>query len=231
MQTLSKHRVLIVDDEQIWQTLLAELVDQAQFQYDVCETAEKAENLLNQNLYSLALIDLCLNGNDIAMEDKNFWVKLNNLFPYLPIIAVSGQALSIEKTWDLTTYGFKVVISKSHISAPGEFRDLIQTHMLSLQTKVNENYEQVSNTYSQHEPEIAKEELESMLNSGKAKLVINELLQLCKNDSDLLHQVIFESNKWYKAEKDANVYDLETLKVRKEIITDNLQQIIDKLFV
>jgi CheY-like chemotaxis protein len=57
---VSDRRVLVVEDDQASQDILTSLLKHRQFDFDVADSGEMALDLLSQNTYVMAILDLAL---------------------------------------------------------------------------------------------------------------------------------------------------------------------------
>lgn len=121
--------ILIIEDDPRWYRQFKTILEQIGCSVEVAENHEKANTLLEKSEYDLVLLDVCLNGSVITLEDQLLWEFLKNEYPDLPVVAVTGWPLGVEWVWklaksDLTN--FVDLISKGNINLR-DFRHLIQS--------------------------------------------------------------------------------------------------------
>ena len=62
-------RALIVEDEQSWQHLLSEILADAGLTVDIAADLDTAMNIIRSDSHRLAVVDLCLGGEDHRNRD------------------------------------------------------------------------------------------------------------------------------------------------------------------
>lgn len=82
-------RILIVDDEKAILLAFKKLLQSPDMVVDVAETVEEAKNLLKENIYSLAIVDLRLAGVD-SEEGLEIIKHIKELYNQTDVILVTG---------------------------------------------------------------------------------------------------------------------------------------------
>lgn len=120
-------RILVVEDDSNWSNKFQRILKGMGYEVDIAENADEATDLLEKSKYDLVLLDVCLKGDDITVDDQLFWEFLKKEYPDLPVIAVTGQqGLDAEEILRLPeSIGFADFISKPRIYLP-DFRRRIQ---------------------------------------------------------------------------------------------------------
>lgn len=229
---MTSGRILIIDDSKKWGRTLGELVDQSEMLYDVCLDRFEATDKLSRESYKLVLLDICLHGGKITIQDQILWAFLQENYPGLPVIAVSGRDLSPERVWSLTRWGFVDFIDKRTIDID-KFKKNIQDHMLSPGIKTPKPKGKKAILIPQDKDKsISIEELHALLAESKINDAIQELLQMCKYDNELIIKIILQSARLHRMEeqvRDGLLVDADGDVIRAKVI-GNLIHIIKELF-
>ncbi|MGB5618898.1 MAG: TIR domain-containing protein, partial [Desulfobacterales bacterium] len=90
-------RILVIEDEKNWREQFEEIFEIMGHEVDSAQNVDEAKKLLNDSNYDLVLLDVCLRGDGITIDDEVFWEELNKEYPDVPVIAVTGWRLTLEK--------------------------------------------------------------------------------------------------------------------------------------
>jgi len=93
-------RILIVDDEKAILLAFKKLLQSPNIEVDTAETIENAENLLKENTYNVAIVDLRLTGVD-GDEGLKIIKHIKEFYSQTEVILVTG-------------YGSSIVMEKAH---------------------------------------------------------------------------------------------------------------------
>jgi DNA-binding NtrC family response regulator len=104
--------LLVVDDVNDWRIILKGLLEGNGYNVDVASTMESALELLNQNVYNAALLDLRLDDSDednidgleLAKIIKQRWPQIKTI-----IITGYGTSMVLKQAMDLNSEGVRLV--------------------------------------------------------------------------------------------------------------------------
>jgi len=88
-----KQRILIVDDEKAILVAFKKLLQSSHMVVDTAETIGEAENLLEENIYNAAIIDLRLTGVN-GEEGLEIIKHIKEFYPQTNVILVTGYGSS-----------------------------------------------------------------------------------------------------------------------------------------
>ncbi len=84
-----KQRILIVDDEKAILMAFKKLLSSGNVDVDTAETIDETENLLKENIYNVAMVDLRLTG--VTGEEGLVIIKyIKEFYPRTEVILVTG---------------------------------------------------------------------------------------------------------------------------------------------
>lgn len=86
---MPKH-ILIIDDDPGWHELCKQILEGMPYELSFAGTGPEAKHRLREREYDLILLDLCLKGDAITLQDELLWQYLRKNHPKLPIMAVTG---------------------------------------------------------------------------------------------------------------------------------------------
>ncbi|HNZ64649.1 MAG TPA: response regulator [Smithella sp.] len=88
-----KQRILIVDDEKAILMAFKKLLSSGNVDVDTAETIDETENLLKENIYNVAMVDLRLTG--VTGEEGLVIIKyIKEFYPRTEVILVTGYGSS-----------------------------------------------------------------------------------------------------------------------------------------
>jgi DNA-binding NtrC family response regulator len=87
-------RILIVDDEKAILLAFKKLLQSSSIEVDTAETIDDAENLLKENTYDVAIVDLRLTGVD-GEEGLKIIKHIKEFYSHTQVILVTGYGSSI----------------------------------------------------------------------------------------------------------------------------------------
>jgi two-component SAPR family response regulator len=94
-QAYGRPRVLVVENRQDWQDILADtLADEAYF-WRVARSAEEALREMERENFHLVLLDLKLQANELPLRSSEGWLlleHLNEVYPKTKVVIISGRA-------------------------------------------------------------------------------------------------------------------------------------------
>lgn len=117
-------RILVVEDEYLWGKKFEEILKGMGCAVQITQSHEEAKASLREARHDLVLLDVCLKGSTITVDDQLFWEFLKRECPNLPIVAVTGQPLKPPEVFLLAKSGVNDFIFKPEIRLPN-FRQRI----------------------------------------------------------------------------------------------------------
>lgn len=115
------HHILIIEDDPKWYNRFQIILKNMGYEVDVAENHEEANDLLKRSNYDLVLLDVCLEGDEITVDDQLFWKSLKKEHPNMPVVMVTGRPLEPDKMWNLV---------QSYFS---DFTDFIYKHRMDVE--------------------------------------------------------------------------------------------------
>ncbi len=127
----SSLRVLVVEDDRSWQSILTELLTDAGLAVDLAGNLDEANRLLKDNSHRLAVVDLSLAGSDHRNHDGlRILEAIRRHDPSCRTILLTGYATVELAVSVLTEYGAFTFLRKENFHR-AQFRELIQRILAS----------------------------------------------------------------------------------------------------
>ena len=125
-------RALVVEDDRSWQQILSEILTDVGLVVDVAESPEAAVASLRAAPHRLAVVDLCLGGDDYHNQD-GLWVleAVRNQDPGCVTIMLTGFATVELAVGVLTEHGAFTCLRKEAFRR-SEFRELVNRALASV---------------------------------------------------------------------------------------------------
>lgn len=123
---MNQERALIVDDDDSWRDIVAELLEDCGFQVESAATFEKAERLIKAGTHRVAVIDLSLGGADHRnQEGLQVLEQLAASDPNCQSILLTGYA-TVELAVSVITEGRAMTCLRKESFSRAEFRALLR---------------------------------------------------------------------------------------------------------
>jgi CheY-like chemotaxis protein len=119
--------ILVVDDEEKWRNQFSDILETMNYEADAIEGFTEAKSLLSSSKYDLLILDICLEQTDPSyVVFQNFCLYVQEKFPQLPILAVSGAKIEPRFMFHLREkQGVSDFVSKKDLSLE-EFKKQIE---------------------------------------------------------------------------------------------------------
>ena len=225
-----KSNILLIDDNYTWHNKVSNILHQESIELIASTNIYESKKILKNSNISLILLDLCLHGDSLTIDDRLFWEYLNNYYPNIPRIAISGKNLELDEIWGITKYGFVDFIVKGKITLKG-FREKI---------KNNVNLSNITSRHKQNNGlfefvDIGEEgdvqKLKTLISQGKLDEVFIQLINLAKKNNKITNEIILNSAQfqWVKKQKRLGLLEIEKEKMFISQLTLFLLSTIDEL--
>lgn len=225
------YKLLIVDDESIWHDKIKEILIDHNIKFSCCTDVDSAKGFLAQNEMSLILLDLCLYGDSITIDDRLFWEYLSRFYSSIPRIAISGKSLEPDSIWGLTKYGFVDFIYKSNIDIH-KFRTCISRN-LELSELSIDNIQQKEKKIKSHDlDQMGSSSLKEAVSKGDYDNLFTVLMNISNsNDINLLNEIIVLSAqyRWIKKQKRIGSVNFDKEKTFMNQLNMSLLDVIDQI--
>lgn len=111
---MNANRVLVVDDQPNWREVISSLLNGRGYEVDTAATVEKAWDLLNKNIYHIAILDVRLvDDNPYDIQGIELLDKMkSNLNRPLPIVIMTGYSFEGMEDILCTKYGVSTLFNK-----------------------------------------------------------------------------------------------------------------------
>jgi CheY-like chemotaxis protein len=126
---MSPARVLIVEDEPEWQTLVAELLADEGHVCRRADTYAGALATLNQESFNLVFLDMMLHEFDLPVRSGTGWALLDYLVEQQPrtkVVVLSGRATAGEAARLVRDYPIVAFIDKGEADVDAQILDAIR---------------------------------------------------------------------------------------------------------
>jgi DNA-binding NarL/FixJ family response regulator len=131
MNSAPSLRVLVVEDDRSWQSILSELLTDAGLTVDLAGNLDEASRLLRENSHRLAVVDLSLAGSDHRNHDGlRILESVRRHDPACRTILLTGYATVELAVSVLTEYGAYTFLRKENFHR-AQFRELLQRILAS----------------------------------------------------------------------------------------------------
>lgn len=131
MNSAPSLRVLVVEDDRSWQSILTELLTDAGLTVDLAGNLDEASRLLRENSHRLAVVDLSLAGSDHRNHDGlRILESVRRHDPACRTILLTGYATVELAVSVLTEYGAYTFLRKENFHR-AQFRELLQRILAS----------------------------------------------------------------------------------------------------
>jgi DNA-binding NarL/FixJ family response regulator len=113
-------RVLIVEDDPTWQTLLSELVGDLGFHLDIADTLDEAETFLRDSSHRIAIVDLSLDmDNHRNTDGLQLLQMIQQHDPLCTPLILSGYATVEQAVKGIKEYGAYTCLHKENFTRSG----------------------------------------------------------------------------------------------------------------
>ena len=181
----SKARVLLTEDNEINQMVACEVLNQAGYQYDLAATGQEAVEAVTKDLYDLILMDCQMpemDGFEATRQIRRLQDEGRVKTPdngRLPIIALTANAVKGDRERCLEAG------MDDYLTKPLDLQRLIDAIETHLNTKPQSSGQDSISDRNQ----IIDEHVESAILSPDPPLIIEEALQRCMGNVQLLGQM------------------------------------------
>ncbi len=117
---LTRPRVLIVENHEDWQNIVANVLDEANYFWRIATTAEEALKEMDKENFHLIILDLKLKQNNLPLPSNEGWLLLDFLaesHSTTQVIVLSGQASPSDVVEILTRYPVIGFIEKQNFNS------------------------------------------------------------------------------------------------------------------
>jgi DNA-binding NtrC family response regulator len=168
---MKKQKILVVDDEQGVRDLLKAMLEKKGYETRCVESAEKALEILSQEIFGLVITDLRLPGK----SGEEFLGKIKTINPTLPVVVISGYG-NTKNVVDVIKRG-----AEDYLSKPFTPEDLEVVVLKAMEKRrLLEENERLRN-------EITFSHKGSMVGTSPAIQKVNQLIQkFAPSDANIL---------------------------------------------
>jgi DNA-binding SARP family transcriptional activator/ActR/RegA family two-component response regulator len=124
---IGRPRILLVENRQDWQNIVAAVLDEADYFWRVARNAQEALAELEKEWFHLVILDLKLQQTDLPLRSNEGWLLLDYLVekhPKTRIVILSGKAGPGDVAHLLTHYPVIGFIEKQNFT-PGQIKEAV----------------------------------------------------------------------------------------------------------
>lgn len=183
-------RVLIVEDQALWQQTIAELMELEGYFWRVAPTHEQALERLRLESFHVVLIDLVLGDLQTPWREGQGWQVLDYLVSHCPktkVIVISGHASSADVARLFMGYPIKGFIDKQAFS-PNELRSIVREQIagpvLRIQTLGDFRIRRDGKLINDFGHDLAETVIKILLTRRGNSISVNELIDYLWPESE-----------------------------------------------